>query len=227
MRIPSNQWLLCYAVCLFGAACNAQQPSPEAISFEIHSSSEKSKDASSPVGYWVKEDSYPVFSGQQSNIEVAEELNRTVSELISRYRCSGGGDESFKMEVETLEAGLVSLSYVAMWHCASMASPASAEGAINRTLPGLEELKLESQFADKGHHTKMKEDVQQRYTTEVAQTEEAEDCPPTPQWDYFTVSRESLEFHFNTSEPSRAHCAATIRLSRKQLQGSLTSDSPL
>ncbi|WP_347332764.1 hypothetical protein [Marinimicrobium locisalis] len=224
MRIPSNRWLLCYAACLFGAACDAEQHPPQPVTFEVRSSSEKISDASSPLGYWVQEDSYPVFSGQD---DVAAALNSAVTERLDRYHCANGGDESFEMDVETLEKGLVSLRYVAMWHCSTMTSPDSAEGAINRTLPGLNELKLEAQFMEEQYHVKVEEKVRQRYTAEIAQAAEADDCPPAPDWDYFTITPEQLEFHFNTSEPSGPTCAATVRLSRKPLQDSLAPDSPL
>lgn len=230
MRVPTSRWLLCCTASVLGTACNADQHdqhSAQPITYRIQASSEKTSGASSPVGYWVQEHSYPVFSGQNDNAEVAAQLNAAVATLKEDYRCSGGGDESFQMDVETLEKGLVSLSYTAMWHCSTMPSPDSEAGAINRNLPGLSELAFETQFAGKRHYSKTGEKVQQRYTREIARAEEADRCPSTPDWDYFTVTPDTVEFHFNTSEPSEPGCRVTVRLSREQLQEALSPESPL
>ncbi len=226
MSVNIKKYALTLCISLSCGSCSADVARDAPVETESFSRTEKVSDPASPVGYWVIDKRYPLFSDSDKDAPMASELNNRLQEVVERYQCDSGGDESFEAVVHTLEDDLLSLSYTAMWTCKSMPSPDSTEGSTTIALPSLKPVDLKAQFIDQERYEEFSSQIRSLHSRKMEEKGKREDCP-FPQWEYFTVEPDSISFYFEASTHYPSECAAKIQIRRAELTKMLVSGSPL
>jgi hypothetical protein len=181
-----------------------------------------------PFGFWEVTRVYPeILSGNHP--AAARAANDRIEGLVYQYRCDDMGDEVFHTRKVYLGNGVLSMSYEAVWTCASMPSPESETGFLNLDLASGSGIDLEAQFRDRGSYQRFQQRVLEHLNHELESqmAGQSETCPEATHIDGFHFDGKHLWVASLPREQDMAACGVKVRFTVESLQELLKPTSPL
>lgn len=185
-------------------------------------------DEMAPVGFWEVSLRYPKITGGFP-ASVITKVNKVITEHVSKYSCSDLGDHTFTSETKYFDKELLSMTYRAMWMCATMPAPENTSGALTFNLITGEPLLLSSEFIDDKASKEFFSILSAKIKSQTlaVQSQKEIDCPEITTHSYFYKTKNAITLVATAPFHRFSGCTTELEFGSNEMKRFFKPDSLL